>query len=550
MKRIIARGVVGAIAFSAALAASGPGSIAYASQAPVNINTLVAAQSEPGVQLIATTFSAKLAVPSAEPVTSALEALISSVDADVASGRISSDQMSTNNAIVTAIDENPLDYFKPGSDTRTKDAQIQMVGTGWVVTPDGYMVTAAHVVAPADAELKDAFAKDALDSFNKQDAQEMLTDPGNFSTDQLVKVADASAKFNAHYLKISNVKREVSAQLGVAVTGLGKATKGTVANVIDVGESFPGKDVAILKIDGQSNLPTIPVGNDADVTQGDSLYITGYPYASTFAAGLSADSEVQPSVTEGPLSAKRTSKAGVPIIQTQAPASPGNSGGPVLDAAGKSIGILVAGALDDNGLAVAGQEFVIPISVVNEKLNEHNIHPTQSLTTKTYNQGLNGFYRHNYKQALKSFQAAQALYPGHPFAARFISDSLTSIAQGKDLTPAKTFPTVLVAAGAAVLLAVGVGVAVGLKKRSNRAKGQTPGPWSPDAWSAALPSTPPSPPAPVAPARQLLLVGAHGPVAPASSLPSTPPADWYSDPQRPDGLRYWDGFAWTNHTAS
>lgn len=31
---------------------------------------------------------------------------------------------------------------------------------------------------------------------------------------------------------------------------------------------------------------------------------------------------------------------------------------------------------------------------------------------------------------------------------------------------------------------------------------------------------------------------------------STPPPDWYADPWRPTGLRYWDGSAWTPHVAT
>jgi ketosteroid isomerase-like protein len=33
------------------------------------------------------------------------------------------------------------------------------------------------------------------------------------------------------------------------------------------------------------------------------------------------------------------------------------------------------------------------------------------------------------------------------------------------------------------------------------------------------------------------------------SEPPSPPADWYTDPQKPDQRRYWDGQQWTEHTA-
>ena len=31
--------------------------------------------------------------------------------------------------------------------------------------------------------------------------------------------------------------------------------------------------------------------------------------------------------------------------------------------------------------------------------------------------------------------------------------------------------------------------------------------------------------------------------------PAVPPAGWYPDAERPGGMRYWDGRAWTEHRA-
>jgi hypothetical protein len=39
------------------------------------------------------------------------------------------------------------------------------------------------------------------------------------------------------------------------------------------------------------------------------------------------------------------------------------------------------------------------------------------------------------------------------------------------------------------------------------------------------------------------------PVAAQPAPPLSPPAGWYPDPGRPGGQRYWDGSAWTEHTA-
>ena len=78
----------------------------------------------------------------------------------------------------------------------------------------------------------------------------------------------------------------------------------------------------------------------------------------------------------------------MPYLQTQAPAYHGNSGGPVLDASGRVIGTLIAGAVDSSGqVNIEGYEFVLPVRVVRSGLREHNVTPRMAPTTVLYNTG-------------------------------------------------------------------------------------------------------------------------------------------------------------------
>lgn len=172
----------------------------------------------------------------------------------------------------------------------------------------------------------------------------------------------------------------------------------------------------------------------------------------------------------------------MPVFQTQAPASPGNSGGPVLDDAGNVVGILVVSAVAEDGTALEGQEFVIPISVVRQMLNETNVKPGESATTQAYNVALGPLDKY-YKRAMPEFRRVQALYPEHPYVADYITRTQQAIDAGKDETPNSLPLGVALAGGVLMVLAVGgVGVFLLLRKRGKGpapAAGTAPqgGPW-------------------------------------------------------------------------
>ena len=76
----------------------------------------------------------------------------------------------------------------------------------------------------------------------------------------------------------SDVKPErITASIPV-FNGVTTITKDLECDVRKQGEPTPGKDVAILKVE-QNNLPTVPVGDDSTLSQGDQIYVMGFPAA-------------------------------------------------------------------------------------------------------------------------------------------------------------------------------------------------------------------------------------------------------------------------------
>src|SRR5437763_622431 len=80
--------------------ASAASAASAAEKSPINPRTILSAEATPGVQLIQTVFSARLAVPKPVVDDNAIDNLFAHVEAQAMSGQISADEASITNAIV------------------------------------------------------------------------------------------------------------------------------------------------------------------------------------------------------------------------------------------------------------------------------------------------------------------------------------------------------------------------------------------------------------------------------------------------------------------
>jgi serine protease Do len=113
----------------------------------------------------------------------------------------------------------------------------------------------------------------------------------------------------------------------------------------------PATDIAVLKVKA-SGLPTVKFGDPKTLQVGDYVLAIGAPFG------------FDESATAGIVSAKGRSLPGdgyVPFIQTDAAVNPGNSGGPLFDAAGDVVGINAQIYSQTGGYQ--GLSFAIPIDV-------------------------------------------------------------------------------------------------------------------------------------------------------------------------------------------
>lgn len=107
-----------------------------------------------------------------------------------------------------------------------------------------------------------------------------------------------------------------------------KLTDGRVFDVARVLSYDENADIAILKVEG-TGLPVVKLGDSSKVENGEDVVVIGSPFG------------LESTITDGLVSnASRLFEDGHSYIQTSAPVSPGNSGGPLFNDRGEVIGVV------------------------------------------------------------------------------------------------------------------------------------------------------------------------------------------------------------------
>lgn len=116
-------------------------------------------------------------------------------------------------------------------------------------------------------------------------------------------------------------------------------------------------DLALLKIDGDDDLPTLPFGSSDALRLGEWVLAIGSPF------------DLQSTITAGIVSAKARNLGAIPndfriesFIQTDAAVNPGNSGGALVNTRGELVGINTL--IKSQTGSYIGYSFAIPEAIV------------------------------------------------------------------------------------------------------------------------------------------------------------------------------------------
>jgi serine protease Do len=127
------------------------------------------------------------------------------------------------------------------------------------------------------------------------------------------------------------------------------------------------EDLALLKIRGDHDFPTIPVGKSSDLMLGETVIAIGNPMGQTHTVSQGIISGLHRGVK---IATQFGNLSFEDLIQTDASINPGNSGGPLLNITGQLIGI-------NSAMNRAAQNigFAIPVDHVMQVVQEKMLSP-------------------------------------------------------------------------------------------------------------------------------------------------------------------------------
>jgi len=238
---------------------------------------------------------------------------------------------------------------------------LLLLATAWVAQP--YLaslwfsvsgprtVTARGDLAPAEISTIELF-KRVSPSVVHVFAQSSRRSPSLFEQQQQGVQSGSGVIWDAagHVITNNHVVQGASA-LGV------RLSNGEFVSARVVGTA-PNYDLAVLQLERpRAALRPIAIGSSSDLQVGQAAFAIGSPYGleQTLTTGIvSALQRRLPTAAAHEISG---------VIQTDAAINPGNSGGPLLDSAGRLIGLNTA-IISGSG-ASAGIGFAIPVDSVN-----------------------------------------------------------------------------------------------------------------------------------------------------------------------------------------
>jgi S1-C subfamily serine protease len=388
----------------------------------------------PGVVMVRTVFSADVYVNKIQLDSRHFNQLVDSIQRSDSDGIIYTAEQKLD-IVLKEINNHPNLFFRASLDYIKEHQEITSSGTGFVVTADGYIATNCHLIDRDNAFIHRQFFLSAFQQITEANISALENAwATKFSEQQKSILYNTYASVYARLFSMAlyDLRKEIFVEYSVDTDSGTTSSIKKSAQVIVKGQPMPGKDVAILKLDGDSTLPTLKIAQDELPRVGEQLFVYGFPSPVTNNNYVATESAIEPTLTTGIVSALKKSAAGWPLIQMDANINRGSSGGPVCNEKGEVVGLTTFGSIENSGGLAAGLNFAIPVSILQEYLDSAGVlaHPGES--SLLFTDAVVYYDREFYRDALKKFRQVYELNKHYPGLSFYIKDSERRLQQNED----------------------------------------------------------------------------------------------------------------------
>jgi S1-C subfamily serine protease/rhodanese-related sulfurtransferase len=338
-------------------------------------------------------------------------------------------------------------------------------GTAWFVDGRGYLITNAHVVDPAQR-----LPAWVVYELKKRAVEEGCLEPALRA--RKLTLGERPDVEEGLRRSVSLPAAKLAPTTGVTVVLSNGAklpaqvVKFSPPVLLDAsGQPLPdsGRDLALLRV-APGTYPALPV-TDHDPNLGDPVHILGFPGVVLTHELLSQSARLEASVTNGEVSGFKQDAIGQNVIQTDAPAAHGNSGGPAISDEAAVVGVMTFITLSASGSEVQGFNFLVPAKDVRVFLRGTDVRPGQSQFNQVWSAGVTALLDGRYTTALARFREADRLLPNLADVRRAMSEAEDKLRH----PPPRPFPWAWAITGTVTFLSLGAWGGLGARRwRRNR----------------------------------------------------------------------------------
>lgn len=324
------------------------------------------------------------------------------------------------------LDGHPIDARSMPDADAGVDTGAGGSGSGFIIHPDGYILTNGHVVAPTsdpDAMERELRRNGAIAALVRHFAVDDLR--ALYRDEALDPYIDALAVRGA----LANVRvvKEVELSNGEKLPFRVERYSPPL--------NERGTDLALLRV-RRARLPILRLGDSDSVGVGASIWSVGYPAVASstdevIGGWLSRDSDLEATFNPGTITSIKRNVANAVVFQSNVAIYRGNSGGPAVNKDGEVIGISTWGHTSAEQI-----KFLVPINAAKAFIAASGVAPNvDGDFNRFYRAALDDAAAGEWSSARTNLASAAKFFPNSPDLIRFNRDAERAMNHGSQWSP-------------------------------------------------------------------------------------------------------------------